>query len=218
MSETPAPEPVKLNLQAPTSDADLLDLLRVETYMGVADLAVATEVTATAVRQRLMRLMADGLVQRVAIRSGRGRPKHRYGLTEKGLRLTGSNFTDLATALWTEITRSTDRGARDDVLKRIAHALSQQYAGEIRGATVLERMQSLSELLAQRRIPASIESLGSKLVMRIHACPYPKLAEKDRSVCAMEKLLLSTLLGEKVEMTDCRLDGESGCRFEMCGP
>ena len=28
-----------------------------------------------------------------------------------------------------------------------------------------------------------------------HACPYPNLAESDRNVCAMEKMLFSELVG-----------------------
>jgi len=93
----------KMSIGAPTSDSDLLDLLRVAGPLGVSDMADATEVTATAVRQRLIRLMAKGIIDRDAIRAGRGRPKHLYRLTDKGLRLTGSNFADLALVLWHEI-------------------------------------------------------------------------------------------------------------------
>jgi predicted ArsR family transcriptional regulator len=71
----------------------------------------------------------------------------------------------------------------------------------------------LRELLAQRRIPVSIESLSQETVMTTHACPYPKLAEKDRSVCTMEELLFSELLGRDVHLASCRLDGGSSCEF-----
>ena len=60
-------------------------------------------VTATAVRQRLQRLMAEGLIERHTERKGRGRPNHRYSLTEKGERSAGTNFSDLAVVLWEEI-------------------------------------------------------------------------------------------------------------------
>ena len=85
-----------MSMQSPTSDAGLLDLLRITGPLGVSELADAMEVTPTAVRQRLIRLLNQESIQREATRRGRGRPRHRYWLTEKGLRLTGSNFTDLA--------------------------------------------------------------------------------------------------------------------------
>ena len=66
-----------------SSDAALLNLIRRSGGATVAELADAAEVTPTAVRQRLNRLMAQGLVQRHQQRSGRGRPTHQYVLTEK---------------------------------------------------------------------------------------------------------------------------------------
>ena len=56
------------------SDVAILDLLRKQRTMGVAELAVAMEVTATAVRQRLTRLMGQGYVERTATKASRGRP------------------------------------------------------------------------------------------------------------------------------------------------
>jgi predicted ArsR family transcriptional regulator len=197
----------------PSSDGRLLDLLRAAGSMGVADLATEVEVTPTAIRQRLMRLMAEGLVQREAIRNGRGRPRHLYRLTDKGLRLTGSNFADLALALWREIGLSGSEELQRDMIRRIARALASGYANQMYGNTVEERMHSLSELLAQRRIPVSVKDLAHQLVMTAHACPYPNLAEQDRRVCGMEELLFSELLGQKVELTQCRLDGGGDCCF-----
>ena len=66
-----------------TSDARLLDLLRERGPLNVAGIGAACGVTATAVRQRLTRLIEQGLVERVVHRRDRGRPEHRYSLTEK---------------------------------------------------------------------------------------------------------------------------------------
>ena len=95
------------------------------------------------------------MIEREAIRAGRGRPKHRYSLTDKGLRQTGSNFTDLALTLWREIRTAGDENLSRDVLRRISRALASGYAAQIQGDTPAERLQSLSELLNQRRIPTT---------------------------------------------------------------
>ncbi len=203
-----------MSSEAPTSDGDLLDLLRIKGSMGVSDLARSIEVTATAVRQRLMRLMAQRLVDRDTIRAGRGRPRHSYKLTEKGMRLTGSNFTDLALALWRQISTLEDKGIREDLVARVARALAEQYAGQVHGRTMADRMRSLTNLLAQRRIPASVQDLAEGVVLTAHACPYPNLAEEDRSVCDMEKSLYSELLGHEIELIRCRLDGGTDCQFQ----
>jgi DeoR family transcriptional regulator, suf operon transcriptional repressor len=204
-----------MSVEAPNSDGDLLDLLRIAGPLGVTELADAMEVTATAIRQRLIRLLSQSLIEREAIRNGRGRPKHRYSLTDKGVRLTGSNFTDLALALWQEFSAlGNDVGLRREMLRRIARALAKGYADQIHGDTPAERMRSLADLLAQRRIPVSITETSPLPTLTAHACPYPRLAEQDRSICTMEKMLFSELVGGNVELTHCRLDGGGDCQFQ----
>ncbi|NUQ63908.1 MAG: helix-turn-helix transcriptional regulator [Pirellulales bacterium] len=203
-----------MSTAAPSSDAELLDMLRSQGPMGVTDMAGVIEVTPTAVRQRLGRLMAQGLVEREAIRAGRGRPKHRYQLTQKGVRLTGSNFTDLALALWREIGAIENMEVRKSLLRRVVRALASGYAQEMEGKTTTERMHSLSRILEQRRVPFSVDSNGERPVLTAHACPYPELAENDRGICVLEKILFSELLGEDVQLSQCRLDGAESCQFQ----
>jgi DeoR family transcriptional regulator, suf operon transcriptional repressor len=204
-----------MSVEAPNSDADLLDLIRIAGPLSVTELSDAMEVTATAVRQRLTRLMAQSMIQREAIRAGRGRPKHRYSLTDKGLRQTGSNFTDLAVTLWREIRKIGDENLGRDVLRRISRALASGYAAQITGNTPAERLKSLGELLNQRRIPVTVGTdADNNSTLTTHACPYPNLAEEDRSICQMEKMLFSDLIGHEMELTQCRLNGGGDCRFE----
>jgi DeoR family suf operon transcriptional repressor len=204
-----------MSIQAPSSDPEFLDLLRTTGPLSVSDLADAMQVTPTAVRQRLTRLMSRDIIEREAIRNGRGRPKHRYSLTEKGLRMTGSNFTDLATVLWKEVRSLENPDLRRDMLRRIARSLAGGYAGHVQGKTPLERLHSVAEILAQRRIPASVEENADKPSLAIQACPYPALADQDQSVCTMERMLVSELVGQDVKLTQCRLEGGGECRFQV---
>jgi DeoR family transcriptional regulator, suf operon transcriptional repressor len=206
-----------MSTQTQTSDGDLLQLLRACGPLGVAELSYEIAVTPTAVRQRLGRLLAQGLIERQAVRRGRGRPKHNYQLTQKGVRSTGSNFTDLAQALWKEVSNIEDYEVRRAVLRRVLRALVERYANQVEGQTTLERMRSLAELLAQRRVPFSVEESeqpGELPVLTAHVCPYPELAESDRTVCAMERILFSELLGEDLKLSRCRLDGGGDCQFQ----
>jgi predicted ArsR family transcriptional regulator len=200
-----------------SSDADLLELLRITGPLDVAEMAHSIEVTPTAVRQRLGRMMAQGLIEREAVRAGRGRPKHRYRLTDKGLGLTGSNFTDLAMTLWREINAVVNPALRRELLRRVARALARGYAERVKGTTTAERMQSLSELLAERRVPFEVQATEDGPVLNAKACPYPRLADNDRTICTMEAMLFSELLGQSVGLKTCRLDGDGGCQFEARG-
>jgi DeoR family transcriptional regulator, suf operon transcriptional repressor len=196
------------------SDEHVVNLLRKQEGAGIGELAQALGVTATAVRQRLGRLMDEGLVWREEVaRAGRGRPSHRYQLTEKGRRFGGNNYADLVDVLWAEIRSIENADIQTGLLKRIAKQLAER-AGELHGATLEEKMQQLADLMQERHIPFEVDRSGELPVLTAVACPYPDLVEHDKSICAMERMLFSEVLGESMRLTDCRPHGDSCCSFE----
>ncbi len=199
---------------AESSDAGILNLLRQTGPLGVSQLTKATGVTPTAVRQRLVRLMAEGFVDRQVARSGRGRPGHRYALTDKGRRHTGANFADLAIALWQEVRSVQDASVRRGLLERIAKTMAAMYRPQITGTSEAERMRSIGQVFAEREVPFDVDESGDLPVLTALACPYPQLAEQDRGICALERMMFSELVGEGLRLADCRLDGDECCRFE----
>ena len=202
-----------MTTQSETSDKAILDFLRRAGAATVVDLAEEMGVTATAIRQRLQRLMADGLIARRSHRQGRGRPNHHYSLTDKGERLAGSNFADLAIVLWEEVKSVEDPTVRRGLVNRIADRLAELYRGRVSGQSLRQRMESLVGLMDERDIPFEADFTGELPVLSALACPFPELAKLDRSVCTMEKIMLSDILGEGVQLHDCRLDGDPCCTF-----
>lgn len=200
-----------------SSDAKLLELLRVAGPRSVSEIAEASEVTATAVRQRLARLMAEGLVERVAVRADRGRPSHRYSLTEKARSQNGSNFSDLAIVLWEEIRAVKDPEVRRGLLARITAGLAERYRAKVSGGSLEERMDAVRRLFAERGVPFAVETSAGLPVLTAQDCPYPKLAEQDRGICAVEKMMIGDLLEQPVKLSQCRLDGHACCQFQASG-
>lgn len=196
-----------------TSDAQLLDLLRRHGAMSVAEIAEATHVTATAVRQRLTRLMGQGLVDRESAKASRGRPSHRYSPTEKAKRQAGSNFFDLALVLWQEIRAVKDESVRKGLLQRLAQSMARLYAGRIEGSTPVARVESLQAVFASRNLPLEFDSHGGVPTLTVIDCPYPVLAEQDRGICAVERMLFAEVLEQPVKLAQCRLEGHACCQF-----
>lgn len=196
-----------------TSDEQILDLLRRAGPQSIAQLVDATSVTANAVRQRLTRLTAQGLIEREVMHGARGRPSHRYKLTEKARRQAGSNFADLALVLWQEVRAVKDPEVRRGLLSRIAGSLAAMYAGQVQGDGVTERMRSLAELFDRRGVPMQASAVGELPVLTVLDCPYPDLVERDRGICAVEKMLFDELLEHDVRLSQCRLDGHACCTF-----
>ena len=202
-----------MDTQVESSDKTMLDFLRREGAVTISALVAEMGVTATAVRQRLQRLMGEGLIERHSERKSRGRPNHRYSLTEKGERAAGTNFADMAIVLWEEVKSVEDPTVRRGLLKRIAARLVERYRDRMSGATLGERMTGVAQLMGEREIPFEVDDSGELPVLTALACPYPELAKLDRGVCTMEKLMLSEMLGETVRLSECRLDGANCCTF-----
>ena len=200
------------------SDRTILDLLRRNERMTIVDFERALGVTATAVRQRLNRLLGSGDIEREVdpSSSGRGRPSHAYRLTMSGQRRTGTNFADLATALWDEIRTVQDEAVKRGLLQRLAVRLADAYRAKVGGGRPVEKMNALAGAYAERQIPFEVSQRDGELpVLTALACPYPDLAERDRSVCAMERMMFSELFGQRVSLDECRLDGASCCTFQL---
>ena len=196
-----------------TADADLLHLLADAGPLAISEIEQHLEVTRTAVHERLLRLMADGLVNRELVRGGRGRPSYQYSLSPKARKLSGNNFADLAAVLWQQVLGIEDSRRRQHVIRSIASALKVLYTDAIRGTTLKARMESLRELLEKRRVRCEIDTPVGGPAFTLRDCPYSELADVDSTICEMETMLFSQLLGDEVVLSQCRLDGHACCQF-----
>lgn len=202
-----------------SSDAAVVDLLRTEGSLGIGQLSSALGVTATAVRQRLERLMRRGLVERRPLAGRRGRPAHAYSLSEAGRRSAGDNYRDLAVVLWREIRGVRDPSVRRGLLGRIGTGLAGLARSDVPGLRPADRLRGVADLLRQREIACSADVPAGDSdglpVLTTYSCPYPGLAEEDRGICAAERSMLEDLVGSRVHLSECRLDGSSCCRFTL---
>ena len=199
-------------------DRELLMAMRDGEAMGIGELTETLGVTATAVRQRIDRLLEMGLLDREKIVAGRGRPTFRYRLTVIGHRSAGANPADLADAMWREILAIGDEALRTRILSAVAARLGRQFAAEVVGEendSFERRMQKLSEMMSARHMATEVSHSGQLPVLDIGACPYPSLtdASADRAMCRLEEQMISEALGQPVHLSSCRLDGDACCQF-----
>jgi predicted ArsR family transcriptional regulator len=195
------------------SDVEFLNELHRLGPKTVHDICDAVGVTATAVRQRLLRLQGNALVSRDLVRTGRGRPHFVYRVTEKGLRQLGDNYGDLALILWREFRRIPDSAIRDGINSRIREALVARL-GRFSEGTLDERMRKLGDSLTSRGYDVEVATGGALPILRENNCPYQELAEEDRGICGLEREVFEQALGTGVKLSRCCLDGHHCCEFE----
>ena len=200
----------------PVSAADRTLLVRLNRRgrAGVDDLCEELGVTATAVRQRLGRLSDGGLVDRAPVNVGRGRPKHLYGLTADGKRALGSNYQELADAMWSALSEVEDETVRSFLFGRLQDTLVARYGGDSVGTGLLtERLAGLRDALQVHGFAVELDDSGPLPVLREHHCPYLDISEDDPRICDLEQRVFERVLGTGVELTRCCRDGDACCEF-----
>jgi predicted ArsR family transcriptional regulator len=200
-----------------SSDKELLDFIRRRGPLTVVEMGELLGVTGTAVRNRLARLLATGLVERRAEHGGRGRPKHRYQASELAHKRLGQNYAELALALWEEMMSAVaDRKLRRTLFTRLTDRLAEVYRAKVTGEEWEGRLVQLSHVLHDRGVEAEVarDDAGLALILRQHSCPYYELAEVDRAICALERKMFEKVLGRGLKLSQCRLDGDRTCDFQ----
>ena len=83
-------------------------------------------------------------------------------MTGKGRRKAGSNFGDLAVALWKEIVAIQDPSVRRVLIQRVSERLAELYADRVEGLSVEQRMEQLARLFRERRVSFNVERAGEQ--------------------------------------------------------
>ncbi len=200
-----------------SSDRVLLDLIRRGGPLTVAEMAENLGVTATAIRNRLTRLLGAGLVERQSEHQNRGRPKHSYRVSIEAQKRLGQNYTDLALVLWDEMMSTVaDRKLRRLLFTRVTDRLAELYRSHVNGHEWEGKLVQLSNLLHDRGVEAEVATISGEVipVLRQHSCPYYELAESDPAICALERKMFEKVLGRSLRLSQCRLDGDRFCDFQ----
>ncbi len=184
----------------------------------IAELMASTGVTRTAIMEQLNELTAAGLVQRSMERlSTRGRPRHRYCLTPAALQqLFSGNQHLLVPAIFQAIRELGGDALRRKVIKRVARILSDHYAKQLDAAEPAERLVQFCRVLEQEGgVVELVDSANGSNILRKRNCAFISMFEPARTVCAIDREVLSLLLGTSVEQTSSRHEGAPCCEFRI---
>ncbi len=194
---------------------EILTILQRRGACTVKELEDALGVTATAVRQQITGLLADGYIEAQVERGGRGRPRHVYSLTPKGRALFPHHYDEFTNSLLREILITEGPEKVQALLARLGRRMAEQYEQQLAGLPAEERAAKLTELLNAKGILAEIRFEPDGIVVHEYTCPYYELARENRAICDMEGVMLAHAVKQPVELVTCTLDGHHGCQFKI---
>lgn len=195
---------------------EVLDLLKKRGEQGADQLASATGLTVSAVRQQLAALQKEGLVGYSERRNGPGRPRHLYHLTPAAEGLYPRAYAELTNELLDyvgdaqpqlvdEIFRRRRQRRIDNARTRLA---GKDFDAKVKALTaVLDEDGYLAEAVA--------EPDGSFLIIE-HNCAILGIALRYGQACGTELDFIKTVLPEAtVERISHMVQGATNCSYRI---
>jgi predicted ArsR family transcriptional regulator len=197
--------------------AQIVELLRQRHEMTIADLCEALGIASPAVRRHLDILAAEGVVTYRSVKQATGRPYFAFRLTEQA-QDAASGYSRLLTRLLEEAATipagdGSDRVVLDLLLERLSDHLAEGYRARVHGATLEERVRSLTEALRAEGILDQWEQREDGFHLFNAACPHRRAAQTSQEVCSSERRVIERLLGETVDQVGRMIDGQPCCEY-----
>jgi predicted ArsR family transcriptional regulator len=197
---------------------EILRLLQRHGPMSVKQLQAELGVRSlNAVREQLSSLSAAGLIRADSVRGGAGRPAFMYMLSDKAQALFPKGYDVLLKLLLEELDAQLGQEGLQQVLTGVSARLAEHYSGQAEGPELEQRLAALSEALAKRGTPITIDEREDAVILHEYTCPYFNVAQQSAEVCQIEQQMLEQVLGRKAQLTKRIVDGHAGCQFVVEG-
>jgi predicted ArsR family transcriptional regulator len=199
-----------------SKDRDLLDHLHRHGGANVQDLCDLLGVTRNAIRQRISRLEACGLLASEQRLQPRGRPKNVYHVTEDGLHSLGEDYRELAVVLWEVIVGIEDSAVKEQLISQVRDRLADRFRRKLtQTSSPDERLDQLADEMKSSGFNVESDHSAALPILRETNCPFPMLADVDETICQVERQVLEQVLGAPVEFKHRCRDGHHCCEFEV---
>jgi predicted ArsR family transcriptional regulator len=195
-----------------TKDRILQTLLR-KSKLTINELAEAVEINPISVRHHLSNLEKEGLIAAEEERHGVGRPRLVYSLTEDGMERFPTKYLRLTTRLLAQMKESMPGPVVAQLFNQVAEDLASQYAADIKGLNMEERLDFVKELLAQEGFTVEWEMKNGQYEIHEISCPYYQIGVAHPEVCTMDQTLISKMLAVPANKVQCILSGGSHCTY-----
>ena len=177
------------------------------------ELAEIVGINPISVRHHLTSLQASGLIMAEEKRHGVGRPRLVYTLTEEGSEKFPTRYLRLTTRLLNQLKETLPNPMVKELFSQVALNLADEYADQLQGMPIEERLELIKELLASEGFTVDWEKEGESYHIHEISCPYHKVGQAHPEICSMDQTLISQMLAVPAEKIECILSGDDRCTY-----
>lgn len=184
--------------------------------MSIDEMAVHLEISRTAVKQHLVALEKQELVQEAALNSGTGgRPARYYSLTTQGINSFPKQYAWFCNLLLDEIADTMSTAELESMMWRLGVKLANSLASKFSNMPPKEKLTALIELMQSLGYHARLDQTGTGINIQAINCVYHDLAQKHPEICQFDLALMTTLLNKPVQQSSCMAKKDCDCRFAI---
>jgi len=178
-------------------------------------LALKLNISRNAVTQHITVLEKLNCVDSQYLPSSGGRPSRAYLITETGKSFFPKHYALFSNMLLKTMSIQLETDVLAKILANIGKDLALPFIKRVEKSNnrVEEVRQIMNELgYETASADSSIENDNQQQIIAVN-CVFHDLAFENTTVCELDKALISTLLDNPIEHTQCMAKGEKSCSF-----
>jgi predicted ArsR family transcriptional regulator len=182
---------------------------------SAGDLAACLTLSSNAVRQQLVVLERDGLVEEKAVRRGPTKPTLEFSLTEQAGELFPQSHGRMLSAVLREVRDRFGPPAVDQIFDGLSERAVERARQRVNAPSLEGRVAQLTEMLADQGVVVEYTPIEGGFALHEHTCPYSNVSREHPQMCRVIHRVIDETVGCRPEQTESLARGDKECRFEM---
>jgi DeoR family suf operon transcriptional repressor len=202
------------NLMAGTRDLVLRTLLT-QPRCTINELAEKVGISPISIRHHIASLEADGLIGCEDERHGVGRPRQIFFLTQTGVEQFPTRYVRLTIRILEHLKETMPEAMISKLFTQMAVDLAKDLSEgtETKNLSMEERLNLVKDLLWREGFNIEWKQLEDGYQIYEASCPYYYIGQNHPEVCAVDQILISTVLSKNAEKVKCILNGDNNCTY-----
>ncbi|MDE2481902.1 MAG: helix-turn-helix domain-containing protein [bacterium] len=184
---------------------------------SAAELAALFGLSPNAVRQQLVVLERDGLVEEASVRRGPTKPTLEFSLTTAADKLFPQNYDKMLSAVLREVKSKYGEGALEEIFDSIARRAVDKAKDRVNAEQPEERVAQLTEVLREGGVVAEYSLIDGGFMLQEHTCPYSGVVKEHPEMCSVIHQVLDETIGGEHRQIESLASGGKSCTFELKG-
>ncbi len=200
-----------------TTRGKIVAQLRERGSASAADLATVFGLSPNAVRQQLVVLERDGLVEERAVRRGPTKPTLEFSLAPKAETLFPQQYDKMLSAVLREVKDHYGVPAVEQLFERIARRAVDKTKAKVTAPDAEGKVAQLTQVLRDRGVVAEYSLVEGGFLLQEHTCPYSGVVKEHPEVCSVIHQVIDETIGGEHRQIESLASGGKSCTVQLKG-